>query len=278
MAEPDLSAAYTFSHAWDVIDAQLFNNLDNPMDPGYQYGTAGFDRRNIAVVNFDYNLPIFKNSSGSPRPCGRMDDLRHRVMQSGNPLSVNSANDNLGFGGNTTNHADLVGPITYPHTFNQWFSPDRVRSAGPANVGQFSQEHRERPRPRQLEPVSVQGLPLHRKSRVQFRAETFNTWNHTQFTGVNNSVLTGNSSGPYNSTAGQINAIADPRVFQFGGKALLLGDWSDAPQPWRTRLTRFLRQGILHAETSGAGGSRRGLRPRGSVRADLTAIWPARLF
>jgi hypothetical protein len=53
---------------------------------------------------------------------------------------------------------------------------------------------------------------------LQLRAETFNTWNHTQFTGVNNSVLTGNSSNPYNSTAGQINAIADPRVFQLGGK------------------------------------------------------------
>jgi hypothetical protein len=53
---------------------------------------------------------------------------------------------------------------------------------------------------------------------VQLRAETFNTWNHTQFTGTNNSVLTGNAKNPYNSTAGQINAIADPRVFQFAGR------------------------------------------------------------
>ena len=30
------SAAYTWSHAVDIIDGQLFNNLDNPRDPSYQ--------------------------------------------------------------------------------------------------------------------------------------------------------------------------------------------------------------------------------------------------
>ena len=56
------------------------------------------------------------------------------------------------------------------------------------------------------------------RAGFQFRAESFNTWNHTQFTGVNTSVLTGSAANPYNSSAGQINATADPRVFQFGGK------------------------------------------------------------
>ena len=72
-----MGAAYTFSHAWDVIDAQLFNNVDNPMNPGYQYGTAGFDRRNIAVVNFDYNVPLFQNAHGLTKSLGgRLDNLR----------------------------------------------------------------------------------------------------------------------------------------------------------------------------------------------------------
>jgi hypothetical protein len=56
------------------------------------------------------------------------------------------------------------------------------------------------------------------QSRLTTLIKGGDTWNHTQFTGVNNSVLTGNSSNPYNSTAGQINAIADPRVFQLGAR------------------------------------------------------------
>jgi hypothetical protein len=53
-------------------------------------------------------------------------------------------------------------------------------------------------------------------------AESFNTWNHTQFTGVNTGVLNGTlgtGSNAYNSTAGAINGVADPRVFQLGAKA-----------------------------------------------------------
>ena len=59
-----VGAAYTYSHTWDVIDAQLFNNLTNPQNPRYSYGTSGFDRRQIGVVNFDYDLPIFEHSKG----------------------------------------------------------------------------------------------------------------------------------------------------------------------------------------------------------------------
>ena len=33
--------ACTYSHAFDAIDAQLFNNIDDPINPGYTYGTSG---------------------------------------------------------------------------------------------------------------------------------------------------------------------------------------------------------------------------------------------
>ena len=129
-----MGAAYTYSHAWDVIDAQLFNNVDDPMNPGYQYGTAGFDRRNIAMVNFDYNVPLFQHSQGFTKTlAGGWTISGVGLMQSGNPLSVNSANDNLGFGGNTTNHADKVGSVIHiPSTSGsaRTRSLSRLRSPG----------------------------------------------------------------------------------------------------------------------------------------------------
>ena len=42
---------------------------------------------------------------------------------SGNPLSVNAGNNTLGFGGDTNDHADAVGKVSYPHTAAQWFNP-----------------------------------------------------------------------------------------------------------------------------------------------------------
>ena len=139
-------------------------------------------------------------------------------MQSGNPLSVNSANDNLGFGGGTTNHADKIGNITYPHTFNQWFSPNAFAQPAPLTWGNSPKNIVKGPGRDNWNLSLYKDFHIKESMGLQLRAETFNTWNHTQFTGVNNSVLTGNSSNPYNSTAGQINAIADPRVFQFAGR------------------------------------------------------------
>jgi hypothetical protein len=214
-----MGAAYTFSHAWDVIDAQLFNNVDNPMNPGYQYGTAGFDRRNIAVVNFDYSVPLFQNAHGLTKSlAGGWTISGVALMQSGNPLSVNSANDNLGFGGSTTNHADKIGSITYPHTFNQWFSPNAFAQPAPLTWGNSPKNIVKGPGRDNWNLSLYKDFHIKESAGLQLRAETFNTWNHTQFTGVNNSVLTGNASNPYNSTAGQINAIADPRVFQLAGR------------------------------------------------------------
>jgi hypothetical protein len=213
------SAAYTWSHAVNIIDGQLFNNLDNPRDPSYQRGTAGFDRRNIGVVSFDYNMPIFQNSSGFTRTMlGGWAISGITLMESGNPLTVNAANDNLGFGGNTTNHADRVGPITYPRTFSHWFSPTAFAQPAPLTWGNGGRNTVQGPGRNNWNLSLYKDFHFGERAGFQFRAESFNTWNHTQFTGVNTGVLTGNSSNPYNSSAGQINATADPRVFQFGGK------------------------------------------------------------
>ena len=206
-----MGATYTFSHAWDVIDAQLFNNLDDPMNPGYQYGTAGFDRRNIATVNFDYNMPFFENGHGFTKTAAGGWALSGIViMQSGNPLSVNAGNDNLGFGGSTTNHADLVGTIGYPHTFKQWYTPNAFAQPAPLTWGNSPKNNVKGPGRDNWNLSLHKDFHIKESMGVQLRAETFNTWNHTQFTGVNTSL--------FSSSAGQVNSIADPRIFQLAGR------------------------------------------------------------
>jgi hypothetical protein len=139
-------------------------------------------------------------------------------MQSGQPVTVDSANDNLGFGGGTQNHADQIGSVTYPHTYKQWFSPSAFAQPAPLTWGSASKNSVKGPGRDNWNLSLYKDFHIHESVGFQFRAETFNTWNHTQFTGVNNSVLTGNSSNPYNASAGTVNATGDPRVFQLGGR------------------------------------------------------------
>ena len=49
-------------------------------------------------------------------------------------------------------------------------------------------------------------------ARFEFRAETFNTFNHTQFNGL--------STGVTNTDFGQLNGTFAPRIFQLGAKLL----------------------------------------------------------
>lgn len=203
--------AYTYSHAWDVIDGQLFNNIDDPMNPRYSYGTAGFDRRQIAALNFDYNVPFFPNAGAAARNLlGGWTVSGISSMQTGNPLTVTTPFDNLGFGGGTTNHVNLNGLITYPHSFRNWFGKDAFSMPAPLTWGNEPRSSIKGPG-RDAWSLSVfKDFHFGERAGFQFRAAAFNAFNHTQFTGVD--------LGLRDSSFGQINATADPRVFQFGGK------------------------------------------------------------
>ena len=48
-------------------------------------------------------------------------------------------------------------------------------------------------------------------AHVEFRADSFNTFNHTQFNGLSD-------TNPQNADFGFVNSAQDPRVFEFGGK------------------------------------------------------------
>ena len=58
--------------------------------------------------------------------------------------------------------------------------------------------------------MTIAALKIHEDAGFEFRAESFNTFNHTEFNNL------GASFG--SSTFGQATSTWDPRVLQFGGK------------------------------------------------------------
>ena len=121
---------YTFSHAWDQLDGQIFANLSNAYNPAYDNGTAGFDRRHIGSVNFDYNIPLFQHSSGLARTVlGGWTVSGIGSMVSGNPINIGSP-DWTGLAG-ITNRPNQINPVTYVKSHNPAVIPSgsiQVRS------------------------------------------------------------------------------------------------------------------------------------------------------
>jgi hypothetical protein len=209
--------AYTYSHTWDLIDAQLFANLDNPYNPRYQYGTAGFDRRQIATANFNYDMPFFNHSGTVARDVlGGWTFSGVGSMSTGNPISIASPNTT---GLQVTNHPNFTGPVTYEHTFKHWFDPQGFSEPGPLQFGNANKSEVKGPGRDSWSLSLFKDFHFTERSGMQLRAAAFNAFNHTQFTGAGTGVLTGNGPTSYQGTAGQITSVADPRVFQLGAKA-----------------------------------------------------------
>lgn len=215
----NVSAAYTWGHSWDQVDAQIWNNISNPFNPKYDDGTANFDRRQIVVASFDYTLPVFQHSQGLTKTVlGGWTISGITSMETGNPITISAAGDNIFIGGNTASRANQTGKVHYPKKASKWFDDSVFTQPALFNWGTGGKSAVVGPGRNNWNLTLSKDFHFNENTGFQFKAESFNTWNHTQYTTVNTSVLNSVSGTSYNSGAGQITNAADPRIFQLGAK------------------------------------------------------------
>jgi hypothetical protein len=132
-------------------------------------------------------------------------------------------------GGDVGNRPDLVGTVSYPHTLVssnarptglQWVSPAAFAPPAPGTFGNLPFDAINGPGRDNWNLALFKRFIISesRGSEFQFRAESFNTWNHTQF--GNPGQNGGFSTNLGASNFGQITGAFDPRVFQLGAKLL----------------------------------------------------------
>jgi hypothetical protein len=236
-----LQVAYTLSKAVDFTTGNGGNgwDLDYITNPyaGWQYdlGRSVFDRRNIAFVNFVYDLPFLKNSSSHllKTTVGGWELSGIVTAESGAPYNLGigggGVSNSLFPGGDVTNRPDLVGTISYPHTLVssngrptglQWTNPAAFAAPTAGTFGNLPFDGVNGPGRDNWNLSLFKRFVISesRGSEFQFRAESFNTWNHTQF--GNSGQNGGFSTNLTSSNFGQITGAFDPRVFQFGAKLL----------------------------------------------------------
>jgi hypothetical protein len=155
-------------------------------------------------------------------------------MMSGAPLNlgVNSHNVASIFpGGDVGNRPDLVGKISYPKTRVtdpktgkvtgiQWVDPAAFATPTAGTWGNLGFDALRGPGRDNWNLSLFKSFVISesRGSRFEFRAESFNTWNHTQFGGAGQNGGFSNNFGAGNQL--QITNAFDPRVFQLGAKLI----------------------------------------------------------
>ena len=227
-----LQFGYTYAKAVDATTSTGsggdLNNLTNPY-AGWRYdvGPSIYDRSNVMFVNFVYDLPFLRNSSSRllKTVVGGWTLSGIVTAQTGAPLNIGvNGNNAASIIPNSGNRPNVNGSIRYPKTVGAWFDPASfsapVCATGPDCYGNLPHNIVRGPGRDNWNLSLFKSFVISesRGSRFEFRAESFNTWNHTQFRGDYNGGGISVNQGA--SDFGQIKSAFDARTFQLGAKLI----------------------------------------------------------
>jgi hypothetical protein len=225
---------YTFSKSLDNGDSMntsVATNspafVANPLNLRADYGRASYDVGQSGVVNATYDLPFARASASSEwlrRVVGNWQISGIETVQSGLPftpqLSYNPSND-----GDTRNpvrpswNPSFAGPVILGGP-NRYFNPNAFIQPAAGTYGNVGRNVLQGAGLSQTDFSLTKKVMFTERLNLQFRAELFNIFNHTNFN-TPNPVVYAASTGGFSPTAGVITSTStSSRQIQFGLKLL----------------------------------------------------------
>ncbi|MDE3149746.1 MAG: carboxypeptidase regulatory-like domain-containing protein [Acidobacteriota bacterium] len=250
----EFGAAYTFSRAMDYTDSYngtvaVYQNLRQ-----WNYGPAGWDRKHNLIVNYLWSIPkgsrLFGGNGAWNNPITRQVFDGWQISGiasyiSGAPRSIGlklSNGQNVTGGGDGARivlTCDPMRPVHGTRSFHQWFNSGCVEPPIAGSVPTAANNYQGAsystgngvfaprvnyflPGDTNFDTALFKNMPIDEgKLTLQLRVETYNTFDHPEFDGVNATATfkTANSQDPgvnpqTASTFGQLSGTANPRYMQ----------------------------------------------------------------
>ena len=217
---------YTYSHTNDSFWNQasggdLYNVSDPYLGWKYDFGPSMYDHRNVFFTNFVYDIPLMKHSDNklAKTMIGGWEVSGIINVMSGAPLNIGLNGNNVAsIVPQTLNRPDRTGSGNDPHTVNQWFDTSIYAAPAPGTWGNTPHNSVWGPGRDNWNVSLFKNFVFSeaRGSNLQFRAEFFNIWNHTQFQGDTQNGGVSTNFGA--SNFGHVTAAYDPRIVQLALK------------------------------------------------------------
>lgn len=185
-------------------------------------GRSEFDVDHRLVSSFVYQVPVGRGLKYLSQIPGAVDAFIGgwqvngiATFQSGFPMTIAAAdvgglNDTFG-----TNRADIVGnpyPSGFKKTIAQWFNTAAFRQPGAGYLGNSGRGILRLPGINNWDTGLFKNFRLTERASLQFRFESFNAFNHTQWNGPTRNIA--------DSRFGQILSSRPARINQLGLKVL----------------------------------------------------------
>ena len=227
---------YTYAHQIDStpgsVDVDNNNPTRNPWNLKYDKGSGILDRRHVFSGNYEYKLPFFNHADGLSRTFLGGWEISGTVVSEtglpwfGNVAPSNTYGDTVGLGGDysvrpeltgkphyTKGKAVLNGVSTYQYVSSQGFSKPTASWLGGSNLGfgNMGKDAVVGAGRTNFSTAVYKSFAFGEAAHFEFRADSFNTFNHTQFNSLSD-------TNPQNADFGFVNNTQDPRTFELGGK------------------------------------------------------------
>ena len=206
------TAAYTYSHTLsDTRGTSFFRGLNGSgvQDAHHEmndYGTANIDVPHVFAVSAIWNLPWFANAHGAKRLVlggWRYSDITD--IQSGFGIDPGESYPWSGL----ATRPDRVSGVSVggPKSITEWFNTAAFSQPLPGYFGNAAPGSIRGPGSINNDMAFYKDFKIYEHHTLEFRAEAFNIFNHTNFSGV--------STGIGGGGVGTITSALDPRVFEF---------------------------------------------------------------
>jgi hypothetical protein len=238
-----VAASYTWSKAMGYTDADKSAVVSEVSRKEFNYGPSTYDRTHVVSISYLYDLPKVSrlwNHVVARKALDGWQLVGVTRFNSGAPLNIGV----LGTGG-FSNGLDITGggdgwrpvmsksPVlpTGERTVERWFDqsvfspPALVAPKDLAGVmqilalGNTPKGFARGPGINNWNISLYKTVKITEKVNFSLRAETYNTFNHTQFSTVNTSPQWNPATGVYSSSQfGQVTAARDPRIIQVAAR------------------------------------------------------------
>jgi len=211
---------YTWAHAIDNVPLEFGGGAAGPLpqDPRFlnnERADSIIDIRQRLTSTFLWELPFGKGKKwlnhGGPVDwiLGGWQYNGLLATQTGLAFSpvLQTSTTNTGTG----SRPDVIGQVTYPGTLQQWFTPAAYGIPAAYTYGNAGRDTLRGPGRTNFDMSIFKAFTLHEQTRLEFRAEAFNVFNHPQF-GLPNPNIGNAQAGTITSTVG------NPRQLQMGAR------------------------------------------------------------
>ncbi len=188
----------------------------------WNYGLTTFDRTHAFKINWVWDIPKVPGNNVLTRWVLHDWQLSGIAsFSSGAPLGVGfSTTTAVDITGSPTDGAriDVVGNPVLPksqRTFSQNFDTKVFRLPAKGTYGNSAKTVIRGPGINNWDVAIFKNIPLHERLRLQFRAEFYNFFNHTQFSALDTTARFDPSGAQVNSRLGEFTTARNPRQIQF---------------------------------------------------------------